>query len=93
MGSHARTRPVRRYDQHSDDPRRVERLRPLCGRRHHAAEVAERLTTEGFHPPKRTTRFTRDMVLRLIDPLGFHRREPHGRRIGLGPNEYYLGMK
>jgi DNA invertase Pin-like site-specific DNA recombinase len=89
--AHALTRAVRRYDQHSDYPRLVERLRQLCGRRRGAAEIAERLNAEGFCPPKRTNRFTRDMVLRLIGQLGFHRREPHGSRVGLGRDEYRPG--
>src|SRR5205814_2225501 len=51
--SHTLTRPVRRYDQHSGCPRPVERLRQLCDRRPTAAEIALRLTAEGFCPPKR----------------------------------------
>ena len=31
------------------------------------------------------------MVLRLIGQLGFHRREPHGSRVGLGRDEYRPG--
>jgi DNA invertase Pin-like site-specific DNA recombinase len=89
--SHTLTRSVRRYDQHSDYPRLVERLRQLCARRRSAAEIAGRLNAEGFRPPKRTDRFTPDMVLRLIGQLGFHRREPHGSRVGLGRDEYRPG--
>lgn len=89
--SHTLTRPVRRYDQHSNYPRLVERLRQLCGQRQSAAAIAQRLTAEGFHPPKRTDRFTPDMVLRLIGQLGFQRREPHGSRVGLGRDEYRPG--
>lgn len=91
VGSHTLARAVRRYDQRSDYPRLVERLRQLCGRRKAAAEIARRLTAERFRPPKRTDRFTPDMVLRLVDQLGFHRREPHGSRVGLGRDEYRPG--
>ena len=56
--SHTLTRPVRRYDQQSDYPRLVARLRELCGQRRTAAAIAERLNAEGFRPPKRTSRFT-----------------------------------
>ena len=80
--------PVRRYDQHSDYPRLVERLRELCGLRRTAAEIARRLTAEGFRPPKRTARFTRSIVLRLIGQLGLGCRPPHGSPAGLGPDEY-----
>lgn len=86
--SHTLARPVRRYDQHSEYPRLTARLRALCGQRRPAAAIAEQLNAEGFHPPKRTTRFTRGMVLRLIGLLGLGRREPHGSAAGLGPNEY-----
>ena len=86
--SHTLARPVRRYDQHSEYPRLTARLRVLCGRRRAAAAIAAQLNAEGFHPPKRTTRFTRAMVLRLIGQLGLGCREPHGSPVGLGPNEY-----
>jgi DNA invertase Pin-like site-specific DNA recombinase len=85
---HALTRAVRRYDQRSDYPRLTARLRVLCEERRTAAAIAAQLNAEGFHPPKRTTRFTRAMVLRLIGQLGLGCREPHGSPAGLGPNEY-----
>ena len=85
---HALTRAVCRYDQRSEYPRLVARLRELCAGRPHAAAIAERLNAEGFRPPKRTSRFTPDMVLRLIGQLGLGRREPHGSRVGLGRDEY-----
>ena len=77
-----------RYDQQSDYPRLVERLRELCAERLTAAAIAERLNAEGFRPPKRADRFTREMVLRLTWQLGLARREPHGSRAGLGRDEY-----
>jgi hypothetical protein len=86
--SHLLTRPVRRYDQHSEYPRLTARLGALCGEGRTAAAIAEQLNAEGFHPPKRTARFTRDMVLRLIGRLGLGCRPPHGSPAGLGPNEY-----
>ena len=60
------TRPVRRYDQQSGYARLVERLRAWSADRLAAAAIAERLNAEGFRPPKRATRFTRGMVLRLV---------------------------
>lgn len=86
--SHTLTRAVRRYDQHSDYPRLTARLRELCGGRRTAAAIADRLNAEGFRPPKRTARFTRDMVLRLVGQLGLGCRPPHGSPTGLGPDEY-----
>ena len=52
------------------------------------AAIAERLNAEGFRPPKRAERFTREMVRRLSWHLGLARREPHGSLAGLGRDEY-----
>ena len=68
--SHTLARPVSRYDQQSDYPRLVERLRELCGERLSSAAIAERLNAEGFRPPKRTRRFTGEMVPRLTASWG-----------------------
>jgi DNA invertase Pin-like site-specific DNA recombinase len=89
--SHALTRAVRRYEGHSGYTRLVERLRALSAERLAATVIAERLNDEGFRPPKRTSRFTPDMVLRLVGQLGLNRREPHGSRVGLGADEYRPG--
>lgn len=59
-----------RYCQQSDYPRLVARLRELCTGRDDSAAIAERLNAEGFRPPKRTARFTGEMVRRLTAHLG-----------------------
>ncbi|QDV39326.1 hypothetical protein ElP_72910 (plasmid) [Tautonia plasticadhaerens] len=86
--SHTPDRPVTRYDLRSEYPRLVERLRSLCRERLSSAAIAERLNAEGFHPPKRTDRFTGGMVLRLTSRLGLERRQRHGSASGLGRDEY-----
>jgi hypothetical protein len=86
--SHALARPVKSSAQHSDYPRLTARLRTLSAEGRTGAAIAEQLNAEGFRPPKRTTRFTRCMVLRLLDQLGLVRRPPHGSVVGLGPDEY-----
>jgi DNA invertase Pin-like site-specific DNA recombinase len=86
--SHTLGRPVTRYDLQSDYPRLVERLRALCDERLSSAAIAERLNAEGFRPPKRTNRFSGEMVLRLTSRLGLGRRERHGSPAGLGRDEY-----
>jgi hypothetical protein len=86
--SHTLGRPVARYELQSDYPRLVERLRALCQERLSSAAIAERLNAEGFRPPKRTNRFTGEMVLRLTSRLGLERRERHGSPAGLGRDEY-----
>lgn len=85
---HTITRPVTRYSQQSDDSRLVARLRELCTGRLNSAGIAQRLNAEGFCPPKRTNRFTAEMVLRLTTHLGLARRQRHGSSAGLGPDEY-----
>jgi len=82
---------VDKTSDQSDYPRPVARLRELSTGCLNAAEVAERLNAEGFHPPKRTRRFTPDMVPRRIGQPGWSRREPHGSRVGLGRDEYRPG--
>jgi DNA invertase Pin-like site-specific DNA recombinase len=76
--SHTITRPVTRYCQQSDYPRLVARLRELCTGRDNSAAIAEQLNAEGFCPPKRTDRFTGEMVRRLTAHLGLARRQRHG---------------
>jgi Recombinase/Recombinase zinc beta ribbon domain len=85
---HVLTRRVTRYCQQSDYPRLVARLRELCAGRENAAAIAERLNAEGFHPPKRTDRFTGAMIQRLTMHLGLARRQRHGSTTGLGADEY-----
>jgi hypothetical protein len=82
------TRAVTRYCQQSDYPRLVARLRELCTGRDNSAAIAEQLNPEGFCPPKRTKRFTGEMVRRLTAHLGLARRQRHGSTTGLGPDEY-----
>jgi DNA invertase Pin-like site-specific DNA recombinase len=86
--AHTITRPVTRYCQQSDYPRLVARLRELCAGRDNSKAIAERLNAEGFSPPKRTRRFTGEMVRRLTAQLGLARRQRHGSTTGLGPDEY-----
>ncbi len=86
--AHAITRPVSRYCQQSDYPRLVARLRELCTGRENSSAIAARLNAEGFRPPKRTSRFTGEMVRRLTAHLGLARRQRHGSAAGLGPDEY-----
>jgi DNA invertase Pin-like site-specific DNA recombinase len=88
LREHTLARPVCRYDQQADYPRLVQRLQALCAERLSSSAMAARLNAEGFRPPKRTHRFTGEMVLRLTAHLGLTRRLRHGSRLGLGRNEY-----
>ena len=86
--THTLNRPVGRYEQRSDYPRLVSRLRVLCEGRLSPVEIAERLNAEGFVPPKRADRFSGPMVWRLASRLGLKWRERHGSPEGLGQDEY-----
>lgn len=86
--SHVLARPVSRYRDQSAYPRLLTRLRELCDGRLNSTATADRLNAEGFHPPKRTARFTGEMVWRLTAHLGLARRPRHGSESGLGADEY-----
>jgi DNA invertase Pin-like site-specific DNA recombinase len=85
---HTISRAVSRYEQRSDYPRLVQRLKELCQERRSSAEIAERLNVEGYVPPKRVTRFTAAMVRRLTAELDLPRRARHGSLMGLEADEY-----
>jgi DNA invertase Pin-like site-specific DNA recombinase len=88
---HTVTRPVSRYDMQADYPRLVERLQAWSAEGRSAEAMAAALNAEGFRPPKRAARFTREMVRRLSWQLNLARREPHGSLAGLGADEYRPG--
>src|SRR5262249_24000632 len=88
---HVLSRRVSRYEQQSDYPHLVARLRELSEQRLPAAGIAERLNAEGFRPPKRTDRFNKVMVCRLQVQLGLRHRERLGSRVGLQADEWRVG--
>ena len=88
---HELIRPVKCYAQQAAFPKLVATLRSLQKQRLDATQLAERLNALGFRPPKRTTRFTGDMVRRLQERLGLAKRERPGGRTGLGPGEWRPG--
>jgi hypothetical protein len=89
--AHTLARRVSRYEQQSDYPRLVERLRELSVQRCTAARIADQLNGEGFRPPKRTDRFNKVMVCRLQVQLGLRHRERLGSRAGLQTHEWRVG--
>jgi DNA invertase Pin-like site-specific DNA recombinase len=62
VSHHTLARPVQRYDQLADYARLGARVAELRAEGRSMAEVAECLNREGFHPPKRTKRFSSAMV-------------------------------
>jgi DNA invertase Pin-like site-specific DNA recombinase len=89
---HELVRPVRRYEQMADYGRLVSRIDELRAAGQTLAEVAERLNREGFHPPKRSARFTGGTVARLLAKWG--RTGPRPRVVAgpgvLGEDEWLL---
>src|SRR5512135_2390304 len=87
---HETTRPVGRYEQTADFDRLLACVRELRASGQSFAAIAERLNTEGYHPPKCAERFHKNMVSRLLG-----RRTPGGPlggvdRSTLGRDEWFV---
>jgi DNA invertase Pin-like site-specific DNA recombinase/uncharacterized protein YndB with AHSA1/START domain/DNA-binding transcriptional MerR regulator len=88
---HPLRRPVARYAQLSTYPTLLQRITGLRQAGQSMAQIAACLNREGFAPPKRTTRFTAQMITRLLTQ--HYRQSPHRAATGqtaLGPQEYWL---
>jgi DNA invertase Pin-like site-specific DNA recombinase len=88
VSQHQIERPVAEYHQMRDYDRLVERLRELREAKHTAAEIANRLNQEGFHPTGRRTTFCAMTVRQLLSrwQLSGERHES----VVLGPDEWWL---
>ena len=89
---HALVRPVQRYRQMADYGRLVDRIDELRRAGRTLAGVAEQLNREGFHPPKRSARFTSAILAGLLAKRG--RSGPRPRVVAepgvLGEHEWLL---
>jgi DNA invertase Pin-like site-specific DNA recombinase len=63
---HEFIRSVATYAQLRDFPQLMDRVMQLRQAGHTAAQIAERLNAEGFHPPKRSGSFTPPVVYQLL---------------------------
>ena len=70
ISCHALTRPVQTYEQLSNYDELVARIDALRAERKTLSEIAAALNTERFHPPKRTTRFTKAILSRFLRERG-----------------------
>jgi hypothetical protein len=88
VSQHQIERPVAEYRQMRDYDRLVERLRELQETGHTAAQMAERLNQEGFHPTGRRKAFCAMTVRQLLSrwQLSGERHE----QVSLGPDEWWL---
>ena len=91
-GQHRLIRPVQRYDQLSTYPQLLARIDALREEGLTFEQIAARLNQEGFYPPKRTDRFTGEMLTRLLSQRGLHGRRPRAMIDGklLETHEYWL---
>ncbi|MFL6199538.1 MAG: recombinase family protein [Thermoanaerobaculia bacterium] len=88
---HELVRPVQRYQQMSDYGRLLDRIDELRTAGGTLAEVAEQLDREGFHPPKRSARFTKEILSGLLAKRGRTGARPRVVAAGvLGEHEWLL---
>ena len=62
VSRHTLSRPVQTYEQLSNYDELVARIDALRGERKTLSEIAATLNAEGFHPPKRSPRFTKGIL-------------------------------
>jgi DNA invertase Pin-like site-specific DNA recombinase len=70
VSRHVLVRPVQTYEQLSHYDELVARIAALRSERKTLGEIAARLDAEGFHPPKRSRRFTAAIVSRFLRERG-----------------------
>jgi DNA invertase Pin-like site-specific DNA recombinase len=83
-------RPVARERQLSYFPKLLARVTELAAAGQNSRQIADALNTDGFRPPKRTDRFTGELVRSLISQNGI-RRSQKGRPAvltGLPPGQW-----
>ena len=86
VSRHTLTRPVQTYEQLSNYRELVARVDVLRIQHKTLPEIAATLNAEGYHPPKRTSQFTKGILSHFL-------RERHaqtGMRSRLEPNERHL---
>lgn len=66
VSRHTLCRPVQTYEQLSNYEELVARIDRLRAQRKTLSEIAATLTAEGFHPPKRSPRFTPAILSRFL---------------------------
>jgi hypothetical protein len=86
VSRHTLYRPVQTYEQLSNYDELVRRIDTLHAERKTLSEIAATLNAEGFHPPKRSPRFTKGILSCFL--------REHGVRTGALPrsvtNEHHL---
>ena len=70
VSRHTLSRPVQTYEQLSNYDELVARIDALRAERKTLSEIAATLNAEGFHPPKRSPRFTKGILSRFLRERG-----------------------
>lgn len=70
VSRHTLTRPVQTYEQLSNDDELVARIDALRAGHQTLPQIAAALNAEGFHPPKRASRFTEAILSRFLRDRG-----------------------
>jgi DNA invertase Pin-like site-specific DNA recombinase len=86
VSRHTLTRPVQTYEQLSNNRELVARVDVLRIQHKTLSEIAATLNAEGFHPPKRTSQFTKGILSRFL----CERQAQTGMRSRLESNEQHL---
>jgi hypothetical protein len=88
VSQHALCRPIARYDRLADYPRLREQVETCVTEGQTAAQIADQLNKEGFHPPSgRADRFAQHVVGNMIYCFGLSRPRPPA--IALSDNEWW----
>lgn len=66
LSRHTLSRPVQTYEQLSNYGELVQRIEALRAAGKTLAEIARTLNEEGFHPPKRSPRFTKEVISQFL---------------------------
>jgi DNA-binding transcriptional MerR regulator len=74
---------VQTYEQLSNYDELVQRIDSLLAARQTLSEIAKKLNDEGFHPPKRSQRFTKGIVSHFLRERGIYT-GPLPRSVGSG---------
>ena len=70
VSRHTLYRPVQKYEQLSNYDELVARIDTLRATRKTLSQIATTLNNEGFHPPKRSRRFTKGILSRFLRERG-----------------------
>ncbi len=91
VSHHELRRPMGRWDQMSEYPELLQRVKALANGQRTVGQIAEVLNQENWHPPRRKT-FNVPMAQALLERIGLQGKRPGDRRDDqLQRHEWWLG--